>query len=111
MIEKGVISTVSGDGKTATAVPSFSDAPVSATLTVPFFLVGSLTVGMPVVYTQFADNTGVVLARMDGEWSHSLAGNVEINGNITAGDVTTGAVPSYNGHTHTCPDGVTGGPK
>ncbi len=111
MIEKGVISTVSGDGKTATAIPSFSDAPVSAPLTIPFFLAGSLTPGMPVVYVQFEDNTGVVLVRMDGEWSHALAGNVEIKGSIIAGDMVTGSVPSYNGHTHTCPDGETSGPK
>lgn len=111
MIEKGVISTVSGDGKTVTAVPSFSDAPVSPTLTVPFFLAGSLTVGMPVVYAQFEDNTGVVLARMDGDWNHALAGDVEIKGNITAQDMITGAVSSYNGHTHTGPDGETSGPK
>ena len=109
MIEKGVISTVSGDGKTATAVPSFSDSPVSATLTVPFFLAGSLTVGMPVVYAQFPDNTGVILARMDGEWSHILAGDVTIGGTVTAEDFATDAA-SFNGHTHTAPMGETSGP-
>lgn len=72
MIEKGTISTVSG--KKATVIPSFSNAPVSVELVVPFFLVGSLTVGMPVVYAQFEDNTGVILARMDGEWNHDLDG-------------------------------------
>ena len=109
MIEKGVISTVGAGGKTATAVPSFSDTPVSATLTVPFYLIGCLEPGMPIVYTQFQDNTGVVLARMDGEWNHDLEGDVNIQGNITAADLVTGSA-TFNGHKHSNSAGETGGP-
>ena len=65
-VGKGKISAVSGETR-ATIVPLFSAAPVSAQLTVPFFLAGSLAVGMEVVYAQFPDNTGVILARMDGQ--------------------------------------------
>lgn len=106
MIEKGLISTVSADGKTAFAVPSFSDAPVSAALTVPFYLVGSLTAGVAVAYAQFDDNTGVILARMDGDWSHNLDGDIKITG-----DLQTTTVPSYNSHTHDTPSGASGAPR
>lgn len=140
MIEKGVISSIGEGGETATAVPSFSDSPVSSTLTVPFYLTGSLKVGMPVVYVQFEDNTGLILARMDGEWNHDLAGDVNIQGNQTiegnssvdgsqsvgAGQSVTGSVSvsgsvnasgnvtgggiSLTGHTHTGVHGETSGP-
>ena len=120
-IEKGVISTIGDGGKTAAAVPSFSDTPVSATLTVPFYLIGCLEPGMAIVYVQFQDNTGVVLARMDGEWSHTLRGDVSIRGNhtVTGAQTVTGTVTAanlitetaaFNSHTHTCPDGGTSGP-
>lgn len=108
MIEKGTISTVSG--KKATVIPSFSDSPVSIDLVVPFYLVSCLEVGMPVVYAQFEDNTGVILARMDGEWNHDLEGDVNIQGNVTTTDMITGTA-RFNTHTHTCPDGGTSGPQ
>lgn len=119
MVDKGTISTVSG--KTATVIPAFSDAPVSIELVVPFYLVACLEVGMPVVYAQFQDNTGVILARMDGEWNHDLEGDVNIqgnhtvegsqtvDGNVTAADLIT-ETAKFNTHTHTCPDGGTSGP-
>lgn len=112
-VNKGKISAVI-DKTHATVVPSFSDSPVTTELVIPFFLCECLTVGMDVVYAQFPDNTGLILARMDGEWNHKLWDGVEIvsgNAKITAGDIITSAVPSYNGHTHTCPDGETSGPK
>lgn len=100
MIDKGMVSAVGDDGKTATVVPAFSGASVTFPLVVPFFLAGSLTVKMPVVYATFPDNTGVILARMDGEWNRNLAGDLIVRGTVTAGDIKTGAVPSYNAHTH-----------
>lgn len=113
MCDKGKISALI-DRTHATVIPSFSDAPVTIELVIPFFLLECLEVGMDVVYAQFQDNTGVILARMDGEWNHKLWDSVEIvtgNAKITAGDMITGVVPSYNGHTHTCPDGSTSGPR
>lgn len=100
MIDKGMVSTVSADGKAATVVPAFSGPSVTFPLVVPFFLAGSLTVKMPVVYATFPDNTGVILARMDGEWNRELSGDLTIKGMATVGDLKTGAVPSYNTHTH-----------
>lgn len=122
MIEKGTISTIKDGGKKATAVPSFSDSPVSAELTVPFYLVGCLEVGMQIVYAHFPDGTGVVLGRMDGEWNHDLEGDVniqgdhtvggdqEITGKVTSADLTTPAA-SFNSHIHGTPAGDSTAPK
>lgn len=73
MIEKGYISTISADGRTVTAVPAFSGDVVSHELTVPFFLLDCLEVKTEIVYCCFPDNTGVVLARMDGDWNRKTA--------------------------------------
>lgn len=100
MIDKGMISAVSSDGKTATVVPAFSGSSVTFPLVVPFFLAGSLAVKMPVVYATFPDNTGVILARMDGEWNRDLVSGLTIQGTATVGDLKTGAAPNYNTHTN-----------
>lgn len=71
MVKKGKVSTLSDDGVTVTVTP-FSGGIVSAPLVVPFFLIGALPVGTPVVYSVFEDNTGIVLARADGDWNHQL---------------------------------------
>ena len=71
MVKKGKVSTLSKDGATVTVTP-FSGGIVSAPLVVPFFLIGALPVGTPVVYSVFEDNTGIVLARADGDWNHQL---------------------------------------
>lgn len=86
MIDKGKISTISADGRTATVVPAFDGASVTVPLVVPFFLAGSLAVNMPVVYTTFPDNTGVILCRMDGEWSHAVDGDLTVSGTVVAAD-------------------------
>lgn len=65
MINKGLISDISADGKTATVTP-FSGGTVTVELPVPLFLLGVLEVNTPVVYVFFEDNTGVILSRMDG---------------------------------------------
>lgn len=108
-IDKGVISTVKGS--TATVIPSFSESPVSVELVVPFFLVRCLEVGMEVVYVQWPDNTGLVLARMDGDWNHDLDDDLRVRGVTTIVDARTDSIASVNAHTHTCPDGVTSAPN
>lgn len=133
-VNKGYVSAII-DKTHATVIPAFSDVPVSIELVIPWALWECLKVDMEVVYAQFPDNTGVILARMDGEWNHKIwknpegayavqhmTGDVEVvegdeivtagDVKITAGDMSTSVVPSYNGHTHTCPHGGdTGGPK
>lgn len=103
-VSKGTISALHDDGKTAEVKPYMGNV-VTPRLVVPFFLVGSLEVEMPVVYAAFEDNTGVVLARMDGEWNRDLEGSVNVQG-----DISTGSVGSVNAHIHNCPDGSTSGP-
>ena len=71
MVKKGKISTLSADGRTATVTP-YSGGVVSAPLVVQFFLIGALPIGTPVIYSVFEDNTGIILARADGEWNHKL---------------------------------------
>ena len=133
MVSKGTVSALYEGGKKASVKPYLGEV-VTVRLVVPFYLLECLTVGMAVVYAQFEDNTGVVLARMDGEWNHkvwknpegayavqAMTGDVEVvegahritagDQLIPAGDMVTGAVASYNAHTHTCPDGGTTGPK
>lgn len=109
MSQKGKISTIENGGKAVTVTP-YKGETVTAKLTVPFFLYQCLEVDMPVVYASFDDNTGVVLARMDGEWNHKLDGEVEVVEKITAKDLKTVSVVSYNSHTHTTKDGSTSGP-
>lgn len=114
MIYKGYISAILDGGKKATVVPAFSSNAVSHELTVHFTLLECLEIGMAVVCCGFPDNTGMVLARLDGEWNHKIWDGVQIvtgNTEIVAGDLVTGQVSSYNGHTHTCPDGSTGAPN
>lgn len=106
MVSKGTISALYDGGKMATVKPYLGEV-VTQRLVVPFFLLECLAVGMPVVYAAFEDNTGVVLARMDGEWNHKVWDGVK----IVTGDLETHAVPSYHNHKHIAPDGSTSGPR
>lgn len=102
MVSKGTISALHEGGKKASIKPYLGDV-VTPELVVPFFLFESLEVGMPVVYVSFEDNTGVVIARMDGEWNHKVWDGVMIvtgDTEITEGDLITSQVASYHGHTH-----------
>jgi hypothetical protein len=71
MVLKGKVSAVLNGGTAVTVTP-YGGGVVTIALTVPFFLIGALDVNTPVAYVTFEDNTGIVLARMDGEWNHSL---------------------------------------
>ena len=66
MVQKGLISSISADGTSAVVTP-YNGGTVSYALTVPFFLIGALSVNTPVVYVSFDDNTGIILSRMDGK--------------------------------------------
>lgn len=76
MVQKGKITAVLDGGKAVTVTP-YAGSTVTASIAVPFFLVGALPIGTPVVYVVFEDNTGIVLSRMDGEWNEkTLNGEV-----------------------------------
>lgn len=102
-VSKGRISALHDGGKTVEVKP-YTGEVVTARLVVPFFLFDSLEIGMEVVYSSFDDNTGLVLARMDGEWNHDLKGKVKVEQQVEAQDLRTD-VASFNTHTHTTADG------
>ena len=77
-IKKGKLSTLSRGRQKHYCGNQQSPGAVSCTLTVPFFLVECLEVGMPIAFVEFEDCTGLVLARMDGEWNHDLKGSVNV---------------------------------
>ena len=109
MANKGKVSNILNDGR-AVSVKPYTGAAVTPPLVVPFFLYGSLTVGMAVVYEAFEDGTGIVLARMDGEFNRNIPGNITVSGTVTASDFTTDTA-SFNSHTHPSPNGATGTPQ
>lgn len=75
MIDKGKISTISADGRTATVVPDFDGDIVTVPLVIPSSLVGMLSVRMPVVFATFPDNTGIILSRADGAQGGGASGD------------------------------------
>lgn len=70
MIYKGYVSSISDGGKTVTVVPAFSSDVVTIPLSVPVLLQGTMAVNKEVIYCTFPDNTGAVLANMDGKWNN-----------------------------------------
>lgn len=108
MINKGTVSAILEGGKKINVKPYMGES-VTVALVVPFFLSGCIEVGMPVAYATFDDNTGIVLARMDGEWCKSLDGDITITGTVKAKNFTSD-VASFNSHTHSTDEGTTSGP-
>lgn len=135
MIQKGTISSMEGspdrnsDKTTARVLPCTADGVVTRPLTIPWWLrgkMGDLKPGDEVVYAMFEDGTGILLARMDGNWDGTIQGDVTIDkgdlvltdGDITlqagsisapAGDMTATDI-SLKNHTHTGVSGETSGP-
>lgn len=67
-INKGRIASISGN--TARVVPVDSGSLTTARITIPWHLRGSggnLKKGTIVVYAEFADSTGLLIGRADGE--------------------------------------------
>ena len=129
MIQKGKISSVegtpdrNGDKTTARVLPNTADSMVTRPLTIPWYLrgeMGNLSVGTEVAYAMFEDGTGIILSRMDGEWSCTVPGDVTIKkGTLTvqdkgvsvpSADVEAGGI-SLNSHTHAGVHGETSGPN
>ena len=71
MVLKGKVSTVLDGGRAVTVTP-YAGGTVTTPLTVPVFLTGVLPIGTPVAYVVFDDYTGIVLARMDGQWNENI---------------------------------------
>ena len=71
MIQKGKVSAVLDGGRSVTITP-YAGGTVTTPVTVPAFLVGFVPVGTPVAFVVFEDNTGIVLSRMDGQWTPNI---------------------------------------
>ena len=74
VINKGKVSNILDGGKAVTITP-YAGGTVTPPLTVPFFLVGYLPIGTPVVYVLFDDGTGVIFSRMDGQGVFQVGGD------------------------------------
>lgn len=130
-IDKGYISTIlavkdwNGHPCKATINPCTNSGAVTPALTIPWYLrgkMGGLKIGDCVAYSLFDDGTGVIIDRLDGEWTGVIdypttttgdvinEKTVKTIGKTTTADLTTGAVGSYNSHTHTGVHGETSGP-
>lgn len=107
MIDKGKISSLKNNGKIAEVIPSTAASTVTCQLVVSELLVKHVEVGDEVVYATFEDNTGIILAKMDGTWSHKVDGKIEVTENVIAKDVRTSGVNSLNGHKHNYTHGGT----
>lgn len=137
-IDKGHISRIcttkdwNGHPSAATIDPCTNAGAITPALTIPWYLrgkMGGLKVGDCVAYALFDDGTGVIIDRLDGEWTGIIDypttmtgdvvheknvqtdGNQTTTGKTTTADLKTGSVGSYNGHVHTCPDGTTSSPR
>lgn len=134
-INKGVISTIegkddrNGDKTAARVLPDTADGIVTRPLVIPWYLrgkMGDLKPGDGVVFVQFEDGEGLIIARTDGEWPGVITGNVDIikgslkivdesltilkgNAEIKAGDVTAELV-SLKQHIHEGTNGKTSPP-
>lgn len=134
-INKGTISTIEGEAdrngdKTAARVlPDISDGVVTRPLVIPWHLrgeMGKLKPGDGVVFVEFEDGEGIILARTDGEWPGIVPGDVDLikgtltitdkdlkitagNANIEVGDVTAENI-SLKGHIHNGVHGATSPP-
>jgi len=115
-IGKGIISTIesgpldkNGDCTRARVLPSSQPDMPTKPLIIPWHLrgaMGALKAGDTVVFALFDDLSGIILERMDGEWTGIIPGsvtvieNIEAMENISAKDVTTENVASQNSHIH-----------
>ena len=105
MINKGFISSLMEDGTKAIVIPQEASQNVTFPLVIPYFLLECLAVNMPVVYATFPDQTGIILARMDGEWNHTIyraltvEGTAHMTERLTAdrGITATGGISAAGG--------------
>ena len=130
-IDKGNISRFleekdwNGHPTSATINPCTNSGAITPPLTIPWYLrgkMGDLKVGDCVAYALFDDGTGVIIDRLDGEWTGVIdyptqtTGDVKHDKNVkkkkktTTQDVSTASISSLNGHTHTGVHGETSGP-
>lgn len=134
-IEKGIVLTIEGDpdrneNPTQARVQSkTAEGTATLPLTIPWYLRGSMGMlekGTEVVYVMFDDATGVILARMDGNWEGrmeetqlfldlmdtavTVQGSMEVSENISAENLTGNSITDSGvrlaTHTHSIENGA-----
>ena len=108
-VQKGKISTIegavdtNGNSTRARVIPEQADGVVTKPLVIASHLrgkAGNLTKGTEVVFAVFADQSGIILSRADGEWYGTICGDVTVTGNLAVNDVKTDTLSSVNNHVH-----------
>lgn len=113
-MQKGKISSFglkdkNGLYKEAKVLPDTEAGMPTRFLTIPWYLrgkMGNLEINTEVVFETFADLTGFIFARFDGEWSGNIPyeltteKGLTVANNVTCADVATSAVASLNSHVH-----------
>lgn len=114
-MQKGKISAFgakdeNGLFKTAKVLPNTESQMLTRWLVIPWYLrgsMGNLEVDTEVVFETFADLTGYIIGRFDGEWNGVIPyeltteKGLTVTNNVTCADLATSAVASQNAHVHT----------
>ena len=108
-IDKGKISSFetetdrNDDPIKARVLPSTAQSMPTRPLVISWHLrgkMGNLKVGDDVWFALANDLTGIILERVDGEWSGTIPGDVTTTGKLISTDLTTDSVSSINSHVH-----------
>jgi len=114
-MQKGKISSfgatdANGLYKEAKVLPDTESGMPTRFLTIPWYLrgtMGNLEINTEVVFETFADLTGYIVGRFDGEWNGIIPyeltteKGLTVANNVTCADLATSAVASQNSHVHT----------
>ena len=107
--DKGKISSFeaeidrNGNPIKARVLPSTAQSMPTRPLIISWHLrgvMGNLKVGDEVWFVLANDLTGIILERVDGEWSGIIPGDVTTTGKLTTTDLTTDTISSINAHVH-----------
>ena len=113
-MQKGKISSfgatdVNGLYKEAKVLSATESGMPTRFLTIPWYLrgpMGNLEINTEVVFETFADLTGYIVGRFDGEWNGVIPyelttqKGLTVTNNISCSDLATSAVASQNNHIH-----------
>ena len=113
-MQKGKISSFgavdeNGLYKEAKVLPNTEAQMPTRYLTIPWYLrgpMGNLEINTEVVFETFADLTGYIIGRFDGEWNGIIPyelttqKGLTVANNVTCSDLATSAVASQNNHVH-----------
>ena len=113
-MQKGKISSFgatdeNGLYKEAKVLPNTEAGMPTRFLTIPWYLrgkMGNLAINTEVVFETFADLTGYIIGRFDGEWNGVIPyeltteKGLTVTNNVTCSDLATSAVASQNSHIH-----------